>query len=261
MSLSSSRPVRIALEGVDGVGKSNVIRRMRDELAADASVLYETMAPVTLDLLKSFGRDVYGEQQEYWTRVSRRTKTQVFLTEGVVRAEYLAGYYAGFDAVVYDRWWQTFAAYSDGEDDFDGRCRFLRDALPELDVVVYLRGATDVCAARLIAGDDWLTRQMPLEDVPGFLAGLQHRYDRLLMDDTRCVVETARRLVEDVAAEVVSAVRAALSARPATGARQPGAYSQERTQFATPPAEDPSAATRRGVARDCAVWETPWRIY
>ncbi|MBX6381651.1 MAG: hypothetical protein IRZ07_01560 [Microbispora sp.] len=219
--------MRVAAEGIDGVGKSTVLAHVRRLLAQRHSVLVDTMAPVTLGLLKGFGRDVLGAPQAYWTAVSRRTKTQVFLTEGVVRAEYLRDHHNSFDVVLYDRWWQTYLAYSDGDDEFDGRCRFLRDRLPALDVVFLFRGDPAVCADRLIADGDWLAGQMPASRLPGFLGDLQSRYDEIFRGDARCVViDTAGRGPEELAHEVVNHLESML---PEHGAGGPRAHARRTT--------------------------------
>ncbi|MGW2093613.1 hypothetical protein [Promicromonospora sukumoe] len=206
------RPYRIVLEGIDGVGKSTLVRALRGALEPERSVLTETMAPVTLDLFRAYGRDVHGAPQAYWSAVSRRTKTQVFLTEGVVRATYLADAYGAYDVVLHDRWWQTFQAYSEPED-FDHRCEFLRDALPEVDLVLYLRGDVEACAARLVADDDWLVHEVGADSIVTFLQQLQDRYDELFADhpDT-VVVETGAAGPDAVAATVLGEIRRRLPA-------------------------------------------------
>ncbi|MDE3723947.1 hypothetical protein PWG71_21360 [Nocardiopsis sp. N85] len=57
--------MRIAVEGIDGIGKSTALSYLRDRLATDRSLLTTTMAPITLELMKRFGRDVYGAEQAY----------------------------------------------------------------------------------------------------------------------------------------------------------------------------------------------------
>ncbi|GAA2227248.1 hypothetical protein GCM10010413_23500 [Promicromonospora sukumoe] len=204
MTTTQPSPYRIVLEGIDGVGKSTVVRALRDGLEPERSVLPETMAPVTLDLFRAYGRDVHGAPQAYWSAVSRRTKTQVFLTEGVVRATYLADAYGAYEVVLHDRWWQTFQAYSEPED-FDDRCAFLRDALPDVDLVLYLRGDVEACAACLVADDDWLVREVGADSIVAFLQRLQDRYDALFADHPDTVVVDAGVGGPDAVAEAVLA--------------------------------------------------------
>lgn len=233
MTTTQPRPYRIVLEGIDGVGKSTVVRALRDGLEPERSVLTETMAPVTLDLFKAYGRDVHGAPQAYWSAVSRRTKTQVFLTEGVVRATYLADVYRAYDVVVHDRWWQTFQAYSEPED-FDHRCAFLRDALPAVDLVLYLRGDVKACAARLVADDDWLVHEVGADSIVAFLQRLQDRYDALFADHPgTVVVETGAAGPDVVAATVLGEIRRRLPAPRGAGAR-----SSVPTGFAHPDPRD-----------------------
>lgn len=228
-------PVRVAVEGIDGIGKTTVISRLREVLAVDHSVLATTMAPVTLDLMKSYGRDIHGADQAYWTEVGRRTKTQVFLTEAVVRARYLREYFEKFDLVIFDRWWHTFRAYSTGEE-FDDRCRFLVDQLPALDWIFHLHGNPDVCAERLRAQDDWLTEQMPDAELPGFLDGMQAQYREMLGDDPRCIaIDCDGRTPEEIATMILPHLMAKLGEP--TGRGVLDGDSVPYTRFAVPAQE------------------------
>lgn len=230
-------PYRIVVEGIDGVGKTTLISALRDALATRRSVLTGTMAPITLDLFKAYGRDMAGDPQKYWTEVSRRTKTQVFLTEGVARAEYLAQEHAAYDVLVHDRWWQTFHAYTEDPADFDHRCRFLKDALPHVDLVLYLRGDVAACAARLVAMDDWLVLQTGEDRVADFLQVLQDRYDEVFAGDPAVITIDVADLSQDaVAALVVEEVTSRLPAR-RPSSRPPGAYPATRTTFGHPSPE------------------------
>ncbi|MCP1845975.1 thymidylate kinase [Bradyrhizobium sp. USDA 4524] len=200
-------PFRIAFEGIDGVGKSSVIARVRETLGRDYGVLSEAFAPVTLDLLKRFGEHVGEGPQAYWTRVSRRTKTQCFLTEGVVRPHYLRSDYQSYDVVLHDRWWQTFKAYSNGPVEFDARCEFLKDKLPPIDLTLFLRGDPDICASRLVAADDWLVKQLGPDQTRSFLRHLDAKYVDLFQRDRTCVeVDTRGKSLDQIVQIVLDLV-------------------------------------------------------
>ncbi|TWI30958.1 hypothetical protein [Paracoccus sulfuroxidans] len=223
-------PLRIAFEGVDGVGKSTVIRAVRDRLSQGSEVLVDTMAPVMLDLLKRYGQSVAGDPQAYWTRVSRRTKTQCFLTEGIARSRYLRDDYRQFDVILYDRWWQTFRVYSKGNDEFDHRCRFLAQNLPSVDVLFYLHNDPATCAARLIADDDWLVREVGVDNIAGFLAVLHTEYRQVLDNDRSVIdIDTRGRSVDDIADQIVQSIATRLKVQGALRVQA----SQDRVTFPT----------------------------
>ncbi|MBR0838846.1 hypothetical protein JQ607_01420 [Bradyrhizobium liaoningense] len=206
-------PLRIAFEGIDGVGKSTVIAQVQETLSRHCSVLSETFAPITLDLLKRFGEYTGEGPQGYWTRVSRRTKTQCFLTEGVVRPHYLRSGYQSYDIILHDRWWQTFNAYSNGPEEFDARCEFLKKNLPTIDLTLFLRNDPDICASRLIAADDWLVKQLGADQTRSFLHSLDAKYQDLFEHDPSCVeIDTRDKSTGQIVHNVLELITPRLNA-------------------------------------------------
>jgi thymidylate kinase len=181
----------VAVEGMDGAGKSTLIRSLHDALAERCRVLLSRpsrqMALVFRELVERTGDDSVLYQHV----LPAAFRQAAYIFEASVQFQYLHETYSAHDVVLFDRWQQTWEVYCEPVDEYVEQFRALRDRIPSPDLLFYLRVEPELAYDRLVArADRWCRTYSPAE-LRAKLAGLYARYEEHMRDADVIVLDAA----------------------------------------------------------------------
>ena len=101
----------IAVEGLDGSGKSTLVRSLADALAERRSVLMARPARQSIQILRDLTGDDGNGPTLYQEHSPPDFRHAAYILETAVQFRYLADHYSAHDIVIFDRWTQTWCVY------------------------------------------------------------------------------------------------------------------------------------------------------
>jgi thymidylate kinase len=198
-----------AVEGIDGGGKSTLVRSLVAALAergekAHAERLSAEMGRVFRGL-PDRTVPAAGRYQDVLPGAFRRA---AYVVDAVLQFEHRGAFYDRHDWVLFDRWLPTYDVYCDGLSRHDQWWRRVAATLPTPAVLLHVKVSPEVAVERLRRRGDWTVDNWSGQELLDDLRRLDERYEELLADRP-----TAVRLDGDRGpAEVLAAALAALDA-------------------------------------------------
>ncbi|WP_406451889.1 hypothetical protein OG782_17205 [Streptomyces sp. NBC_00876] len=204
---ADARPYRIiALEGIDGSGKTTVVRRIAEEFGN--SVRTERLSPH----MGAVFRELVGESPEsaarYQDVIPGDLRRGAYVIDAISQFHYLDSEYTGFDWLVFDRWLPTYEVYCGGRGVHDAWYRRLAGLLPVPDLLIRVRTSPRVAAGRVAARGDWTADHWSEERLLADLTRLDRGYDRAFEGAAHRVVDGDRD-ADVVYEEIASLLREA----------------------------------------------------
>ncbi|WP_169952731.1 thymidylate kinase [Microbispora sp. H11081] len=200
--MSHNREVRrnfalIAVEGVDGAGKSTLVRGLvaaldagRDAGGGRGALLARPcreMVGVFRALIET--RD--DESVLYQDAIPGDLRHSLYVIENLLQFRYQGPLFEQYDAVVFDRWLQTNAVYCGPVEENRAWYARLADAVPRPDVLFWLRVDPDLAYRRLVERSDRWTRVYSPRGLRDKLEGLCAGYEREMLGAGAVVLDGA----------------------------------------------------------------------
>jgi dTMP kinase len=185
--VSHNREVRrnfalIAVEGVDGAGKSTLVRGLVAALDAGRNA--------------GSGRGALIETRDdesvlYQDAIPGDLRHSLYVIENLLQFRYQGPLFEQYDAVVFDRWLQTNAVYCGPVEENRAWYARLADAVPRPDVLFWLRVDPDLAYRRLVERSDRWTRVYSPRGLRDKLEGLCAGYEREMLGAGAVVLDGA----------------------------------------------------------------------
>lgn len=179
MTIKDALPYSIiAVEGMDGAGKSTLVRGLNDALSQRQKVLLSRPARQMSLLFRSLVERAGDDSVLYQHVLPAPFRHATYLFEASVQFRYQHDTYAQHDVVLFDRWQQTWEIYCAPIDEFEAQFQMLRDRLPRPDLLFYVRVDPAVAYQRLVARSDRWCRTYSPADLLTKLQNLNDAYER-----------------------------------------------------------------------------------
>ena len=194
----------LAVEGIDGSGKSTLVKRITGE--SSARFRSERLSPCMGGVFRDLVDRPAESAVRYQDVIPGELRNAAYVVDAIAQFHYRRQEYADCDWLVFDRWLPTYDVYCEGRSVHDEWYRELRRCLPEPDVLVRLRTSPRVAAERVAARGDWTADHWSAERLLADLTRLHGAYDRVLADVPHHVVDGDGD-ADSVYDEVLSLVR------------------------------------------------------
>jgi dTMP kinase len=171
----------MALEGIDGAGKTSLVTRLAAalaELGLDASMT--RLSPRMGAVFRELVDEPSGGEVRYQDVLPGDFRRAAYLVDAVAQFRYLAGQYARHDWLLFDRWLPTYDAYCAGVGRHEHWYRELAGTLPVPEVYCYLRVSPEVAAERVRQRGDWTAERWSASRLLADLRRLAASYDELM---------------------------------------------------------------------------------
>jgi thymidylate kinase len=199
----------IAVEGIDGSGKSTLIRSLERELSGS---MVSRPCRKTVDAFRSMVESPADRAILYQHLLPDPFRAAAYHFEASVQFRYLHDEYSAHDVVIFDRWFQTWDVYCGPVDEHHEHFRSLRDRLPVPDVLFHVEVDPGTAYDRLVARQDrWLLAYSPAE-LRAKITALGERYREVMAREPGVVVLDGTQSAEKVLASALDSVRSRLGA-------------------------------------------------
>jgi thymidylate kinase len=173
----------IALEGLDGAGKSTLARRLAATLAGDgarAAAIVTKPAPHVVATFRRLAENPADESLLYQDVIPPDLRRAAQLVELAVHLRYRAAEFAAAPCVIFDRWVQTAAVYCGEYGAHRDWLERIEAGLPDPAPLFYVRVPVELALERLVARGDRWARIYSRARLRAKLSGLAERYEEVL---------------------------------------------------------------------------------
>lgn len=178
----------VAVEGIDGGGKSTLVRNLAAALTARGQRVHvdrlsTQMGSVFRELIDETVPGT-GRYQDVLPGPFRRA---AYVVDAVVQFHHRAELYGRHDYVLFDRWLPTYDVYCDGAGRHDDWYRRVAATLPTPDVLLHVKVSPEVAAERVRRRGDWTVDNWSADQLLDDLRRLDARYAQVMARYPACV--------------------------------------------------------------------------
>ncbi len=181
----------IALEGIDGAGKTAVSTAVETELNTSFNALRTRLSVQMGNVFREMVDVPSGGAERYQDVIPGNFRFFTYIVDAAVQFRYLADIYNRYDILIFDRWLPTYYIYcadpgrgstgdsgvSTGQDQPAATWRHkLISAIPKPDLIFYLKVDPRAAALRLTQRGDWTARRWSDAELLADLTRLDARY-------------------------------------------------------------------------------------
>src|SRR5258708_64365 len=136
----------IAVEGLDGSGKTTLAQGLADDLKQFGSTFLTRPARESIRLFREISGDDGKGDVLYQDVVPGPFRHMAYILEGAVQVRYLRDEYAAYDFLIFDRWRQTWKVYCGPVTDHAPWLERIGDQMPRPDLLFYVRVPPELAA-------------------------------------------------------------------------------------------------------------------
>jgi len=178
----------LVFEGIDGAGKTSLLRSCAVELGHHGRVLETKLAYEMVKFFQSLFDGPSGEEGAYQDVVPPDFRHSTYLIEAILQMKREADHYAEYDFVLFDRWLQTHWVYLEPPRVHTEWYALLEQHVPKPELTVYVRVEPEVALQRLIRKEDWMVAKWGKVKLLAYLEELAARYDEVFTNYPRVMV-------------------------------------------------------------------------
>ncbi len=168
----------IAVEGIDGAGKSTLVRNLATALNERGERSHvDRLSPKMGSVFRSLVDETVQGADRYQDVLPGGFRRAAYIVDAVVQFRYRAEFYARHDWLLFDRWLQTYDVYCDGESRHDEWYQRVARTLPEPRVLLYVKVSPEIAVERLRGRGDWTVDNWSPERLLADLRRLDGQYE------------------------------------------------------------------------------------
>ncbi|MFJ9772630.1 dTMP kinase [Kitasatospora sp. NPDC101157] len=177
----------VAVEGIDGSGKSTLISTLVERLGPGARA--ERLSPRMAGVFRELVDEPSGGLERYQDVVPGDLRHGAYLVDAIAQFHYLAEEYDANDWLLFDRWLTTYRVYCSGRSVHDEWYARLEAALPRPDLLIHVRTPPPVAFERIRRRGDWTVDHWSEDRLMADLERLDAAYTRALADVPHVAVD------------------------------------------------------------------------
>ncbi|MCX4721182.1 AAA family ATPase [Streptomyces virginiae] len=172
----------IAVEGVDGSGKSTLVENLREHLSRNFRTEVARPARAMTAAFRELAEKGRPESVLYQDRIPPDFRHSAYLLETAVHFRYRREQFEHADFVLFDRWLQTWQAYCDEVVEHRDWMSRIAATTPEPDVLLWVRIDPETACRRLVERQDRWARIYSPAQLHDKIARLCDRYEKAMLD-------------------------------------------------------------------------------
>lgn len=172
----------VAVEGMDGAGKSTLIRSLNDVLSQRCKVMLSRRSRQSVLIFRQLIERAGDDSVLYQDVLPDPFRQAAYIFEASVQFRYLHETYQQHDIVLFDRWQPTTDVYCAPVDEYAEQFRALSELIPPADVLFYVRVDPAIAYQRLIDRNDRWCRTYTPPQLRAKIERLHERYEQVMRD-------------------------------------------------------------------------------
>ena len=232
--MTPTSPLLVAVEGIDGAGKTTLIRGLEDALRPVRAI---RPARVCMEIFRSMAEP--DDTVLYQDVIPGPMRRLAQLVELSAQLRYRAGPGERPD-LLFDRWAQSAAVHCGPHGEHRGWLEQMEDLLPRPDPLLWVRVPPALAYERLVARGDRRTRTSSPAALRARLVELADGYEQVMADAANVVVLDGSDPRDKLLAQATAAVRR--RATPTAPATPDGPTTSGAPATPGPPVPDPNGS-------------------
>jgi dTMP kinase len=202
----------IAVEGMDGAGKTTLIKGLQQKLSQGRLNPVPVIKPnrATVRAFRALTETPGDDTVLYQNVIPAGFRLQAYIVEAMMQFSYQADRFTEAGVVLFDRWFETWDAYCEPVDEYPALYAQLRAQLPRPDVHFHLRVPPALAHQRLIDREDRWCRTYSPPALRAKLEQLHLRYDLAFAGRPEIIVLDSTQPAGEVLAQAIDHATAAL---------------------------------------------------
>lgn len=196
----------IAFEGIDGAGKTSLIKSVQDHLSRHCAVTNDRLANEIVKVFKTIVDVPAGLEGEYQNRIPDEFRLAAYIFESVAQMKLKHSIYDGFDVVLFDRWIYTNIVYLPEIRWNADYFRLMLEHIPKPNLTFYLDVDVDLAMERLAEKDDWMLRRFSKEAVKKRLTYFHGKFEGFLKEHPNVIRIDGRNNVSSLTQNVLTKI-------------------------------------------------------
>ena len=207
-------PRIVAVEGIDGAGKSTLMRNLADALTARGDRVHiERLSAQMASVFKEVVDRAGSGANRYQDMLPGPFRRAAYIVDAAVQFRYRADFYSTLDWLLFDRWLQTYDVYCDGQGRHEELYQGIAGTIPEPFALLHVKVSPETALRRIRSRGDWTVDNWSPDRLLADLQRLDALYDKRLADEPRVL----RLDGEGTADDLLSSALEALDATEAVG--------------------------------------------
>lgn len=170
----------IAVEGVDGSGKSTLVENLRKYLSSRSDVMVARPARAMTAAFQELVEKGRADDVLYQDRIPPDFRHGTYIMETAVHFRYARDEFERHDVVLFDRWMQTWQVYCEEVAEHPEWMSRIAGTVPTPDLLLWVRVEPELAARRLAQRQDRWARILTPDRLLEKITNLTERYESVM---------------------------------------------------------------------------------
>lgn len=172
----------IAVEGVDGSGKSTLVENLRNHLAQRSKALVARPARAMTEAFRQVAEKGRPDSVLYQDHIPPDFRHGTYIMETAAHFRYAHEEFERHDHVIFDRWTQTWQVYCGDVTEHTEWMSRIAGTIPRPDVLLWVRVDPELACRRLVQRQDRWARILTSDQLLDKITNLTEQYETVMRE-------------------------------------------------------------------------------